>query len=254
VTAADSLFRSFGNLSLPLSATGDTDFSALDPGRTIVLELFRDALNSELEPIWAAAVAGTPLEGSDPVESVLPALPDLTTIQQVKKTFPMLAGGPVGAPVEQVELTLWQEQVTRIWEFDYVLGPLEIGNQLKLDAVLTAVDRILRTVIAEGGHRAYESQTYGNSTFLKKVLVGQGEGLTGFSRVEIVSSVYGAAAFSEGGPKYHAYTLTCRISELDGFTDGEAAPYDGTTFTGNTGDTSGTIPVVIGNTSIPLPD
>lgn len=251
MSAADSLFRSFGAVELPLSDTGAADFNALNPGRAILLELLAAALVAELTPIWTDAVDSTPLEGTTPVTSKLPDVPDLETVQQVAEFYPLLAVGETGDAQTVDEFTLWQSRITKRWEVDYILGPLEVGNRLKLQDVLGAAQKIIVLTISAGGHRAYQTQTNGNHTFAKQVL-GPGDGLAGFSTVRIVEGRIGSASLSENGPKYHALTLILETTELDGPTSGEHAPYMGSTIELKTGTTDGVVPIVNANTSIPF--
>lgn len=229
----DSLSTSWGALSLPISAA-DTDLSALDPARDILLELFAAALNSELQDAWGMAATGIDALSPYPVAHKLPALPDLDTVRQVKSSWPMLAVSRSIEPQNEDEFTLWQNRITSRWSIDYVLGPLDVGNQIRLTDVLEAAGKIIAATIRVGGHKAYATTTLVTPTVgapltcAKKVL-GPGDGCCNFSTVGIVSFVCGSAAFSQGGPKYHALTMTLVTTEIDGVSDaaGGAVPYAG---------------------------
>jgi hypothetical protein len=211
---SDSLYRQWGAVALPLAATSEADLSSLDPARDILLELFAAALISELTPRWANAVAGTPLVGNQPVQSKLPAIPDLDAMRQVYQAFPLLAVGRTDDPQTEDELTLWQNRITSRWSVNYILGPLELGNQLKLGDVLTEAARILSSVLHAGGHKAYATTTNEGQVFAKQVL-GAGASCCYFSTLKVVNFMQGAAAFSQGGPKYHALTYLLETTELE---------------------------------------
>jgi hypothetical protein len=251
MSAAESLFRKFGAVSFPLATTGDTSFAALDPGRDILLELLADALVSELTPVWTAATAGTPLAGTTPVTQKLPELPDLSAVQQVAVAFPLLAVSRTGDPIQIEEYTIAQDRLTSRWEVDYILGPLDIGNQIKLQDVLIAAAKIIGLTIHAGGHLAHETQESSGQLFAKLVL-GEGDGCACFSTCRVVDAQIGSASLAEGGPKYHACTLTLETTELSGIVDGDGAAYDGTFATLQTGTESGMGLDVVINTSVPL--
>ncbi|HEY3497135.1 MAG TPA: hypothetical protein VGK73_20695, partial [Polyangiaceae bacterium] len=83
MTAAQSLYRKFGALQLPLAESSETDLAALDPARDILLDLFAVALNSELAPVWDWPAQMTILQGSAPVQQKLPSLPEPEVLQQM---------------------------------------------------------------------------------------------------------------------------------------------------------------------------
>ncbi len=251
MTTTDSLFRSFGKLELPLQTTGEKDLGSLDPARDILLELFAAALIAEVTPRWAAAIAGTPLAGAAVVQTKFPEFPEQVFLQQSATEWPLLAVYRNDDPELYDEHTLWEERVTCKWGVDYCIGPLDIGNVVKLGDVLTAVPRILAGVIREGGHRAYATQQTGNSAYTKQVL-GAGSGCCGFSTIRIVQSISGSAAFAQQGPKFHCASIVLETTELSNINPGIATPYAGTSATLSTGDGTGLTPIVIGDSAIPL--
>lgn len=240
-----SLDNTWGALSFPIPAgVGTADLTALDPARDILLALLAAAITYELTPAWQVATAGTDL--TVPVASRLPALDDLDTMRQRGATFPMLAVARSGDPQLGDEFTLWQNRITSKWTIDYVLGPLEIGNQMKLGDVLTAVNKICAGTIRAGGHKAYATSAGPNGTVTAKQVLGPGVGLCGFSTISDPSSIQGAAAFSAGGPKYHAMTMTVTTTELDSIPSTAATPYQGAAIAVDGG------PVLNIDTAVPL--
>lgn len=251
MTAADSLYRSYGKFELPLAATSETDFDSFDPATLILLDLFSAALTAELLPRWAAAIADTPLAGRSVVQTKFPEFPEQAFLQQVGTVWPLLAVYRADDPEIFDEFTLWEQRVTSKWGVDYCIGPLEVGNYLKLGSLLTAVPRIIESVVREGGHLAYATQTNGNSVFTKQVL-GPGDGCCGFSTIRVVQSISGSAAFAQNGPKFHCASIILETTELSGINPGIAPPYAGTSATLSTGDATGLTPIVIGDSAVPL--
>jgi hypothetical protein len=88
-----------------------------------------------------------------------------------------------------------------------------------------------------------------------KQVLGPGDDCCGFSTVKISSFICGAAAFSQGGPKYHALTMTLQTTELDSISSADAVPYAGASWTvGEDIDETETGVVIDIDTSIALPD
>jgi hypothetical protein len=238
-----SLDNTWGALSFPIPVGVSGDLTALDPARDILLALLSAAITYELTPAWTVASAGTDL--AVPVASVLPALDDLDTMRQRGATFPMLAVSRSTDPQTEDEFTLWQNRITSKWTIDYVLGPLEIGDQLKLCDALTAAGKVIAGTIRAGGHKAFATSAGPVNTVTAKQVFGPGVGLCSFSTVGITSYIQGAAAISAGGPKYHALTMTLQTTELDSIAD-EGVPYTGQAATIDGG------PVLSIDTAVPL--
>jgi hypothetical protein len=236
MTATDSLSRKFGALELPLTADTSTEDAAhLDPARDILLDLFAAALNSELEPVWASAVVGTPIAESQPVAFKLPGRLTEETLKQVKAAWPMLSVGRGDAPAGVTKFTLDQRALTYRWDIDYVLSPLTSVNLARVDAVLVAVGKTIIETVAARGHKAYRTYTTQGSIYASDVL-GGGNDCCEFYTCEVVDMALGPAEISKGGPKYYACSLTLETVEIsdfpgDGEDDGEAVPLIGTTAT-----------------------
>jgi hypothetical protein len=250
VTVADSLHSGFGKVRVPLAATGEQDLASIDPARDILLDLFAAALIAEVTPRWESARRGTPLAGKAVVEQKFPEFPEQIFLQQTGTAWPMLAVYRSDDAETFDEFTLWQERVTCKWGVDYCIGPLEFGNFVKLNAILTLVPRIIERVIREGGHRAYATQQVGNAVQTKQVF-GTFDGCCGFSTIRVVQSQTGSAAFAQGGPKFHCASVVLETTELSTQSDGLAPPYLGTSITIESGDGSGLLPLVVADTAIP---
>lgn len=230
MTAAQSLYRKFGALQLPLAESNETDLAALDPARDILLGLFAAALNSELAPVWDWPAQMTILQGSTPVQQKLPALPESEVLQQMKTGWPLLAVGRQERPATLSDFTLEQDALTDRWDIDYVLAPLTLENQLRMRDVLQAVTKIITATVRQGGHRAYRTDAQG---FAANVF-GDGENCCCFYSVRVTESVHGPARFVKDGPKYYAATVTLETVEVSDYLDGgdgESVPLVGATGT-----------------------
>jgi hypothetical protein len=232
MTAAASLYRSFGALSLPLDASDPaTNLASLDPARDILLDLFAAAITAELSGVWAAAVAGSALSDSSPVQQKLPSMPTPEALAEMKTGWPLLCvsratSGQSGFS----DFTLEMRQLVQRWDIDYILCPLTLGNLLRVQDVLPTVGKTFEMVIEKGGHAAYRSVQVGNS-FLTANALGSGENCCNFWRCEVKDMALGPASFSSKDPKYYACGLTLETVEIVTELDGESVPLDGVTGT-----------------------
>jgi len=232
MTAANSLHRTFGRLSLPLRSTavGGT-LSQVDPAGTILLDLLAAAITAELEPIWDTAVAGTALSESVPVKQKFQAKPDAESLTQVKTAFPLLCVTRSSRPAQVEDLTLDQPQLTQLWDIDYLLGPLEIGTAIKLDPVLALVVKTVILVVNTGGHRAYLTGTNQGFSYAMNVLGKGDDRACGFHSATVTEVATGTGKLSDGGPVYYGASATLRTTEIAEWaeSDGETVPFGGTT-------------------------
>lgn len=239
MTAAESLYRRFGQLEFPLAdaaQTDPTDFASLDPARDILLDLFAAAITAELEPIWERTTMGTPLSACSPVAQKVPGAASAELLGEMKTGFPALFvdAAPTGAQFG--DLTLETRSLTQRWDVDYILCPLAVTNLLRVKDILRVVGKTIDLVIENGGHRAYRTITTDNTTMTASVL-GSGKDCCGFWKCRVVDMALGPASFSSkgDGPRYYACGLTLETIELSGFLedadgnpdDGEAVPLEG---------------------------
>ena len=239
MSAADSLYRSFGALTLPLSESNEPDLSRLDPARDILLDLFAAALNSELAPVWrGAAVKAEQFRGVNgeppaPVRMKLPAVPSAEALQEMKTGWPLLCVGRSQEPATEEQHGFYDIRLVQRWDVDYILCPQSIGNLLKTQDILIAVSKILRMVVLQGGHKAYRTGTTEDGSPYAVNVIGAGENCCNLYSLVTVNSVVGPAQLSSG-PKYYACGMTLESRELTGQpstglpTDGifEGADYD----------------------------
>lgn len=146
----------FGNLTFPLVASDfTTTLTPLDPARHELTELFKAAINAEFSEVWEQ-VATRSLVGTLPVQDTLEMEPSVQVMQQRKAVFPLLCVHRTGtASLDQI--TLFEERLTQQWAIDYILGPLDIGDIYKLGDICLAVAKLIRLVIRQRGHAAYQS-------------------------------------------------------------------------------------------------
>jgi hypothetical protein len=258
----DHLFQRFGDLDYPVEGTDVTGaqlFSAFDPGRDALLDLFEAAINQELAhdtsavqttSPWYACVSGTPLANAMPVETKLREAPRRSLFRGARYTFPLLC--LYRQRSEHDEATLGRERITTFWGLDYILGPLVSDDYAKLGAALHAARTIIRLVIRRGFHLAYDS---GSKQF------GAGNGH--FSTIQIVEDAEGPATFGLEGPSARGleqddlelFTLhmMLRTTELEDALDpvAEASPFDGADIRIGIGGSDGTLPDAIeANTTV----
>jgi hypothetical protein len=233
MTAAQSPYRKFGRLELPLQRTRARDLRSLDPAHQILLDLFAAAIACELEPVWADAVIGSALRDSEPVQQKLPALPEAEVLGQMKVGWPLLAVGPSDAAAGSEPFSIDQNKLTQRWDVDFILCPQAIAGEIKFGPVLRAVAKILRLTVLEGGHRAYLTRTNGNFEYAANVLTDNGDDCCGFYACRVVESATGIAKFVKDGPRFLSASITLESEEISDFLagdeDGESVPFDGAT-------------------------
>lgn len=254
MTAAQSLYRKFGALELPLAESRQTDLAHLDPARDILLDLFAAALNSELEPVWRWPAAFTALSGSTPVQQKLPSLPEADVLAQVKTGWPLLSVGREEFPRRE-DYLLYQDKLLCRWDVSYILAPLTADNQMKIRDVLQAVVKIVTMVIREGGHRAYRTETV-NGVPRASVVLYDGDECCKFLSLELTEAELGPAQFVKDGPKYHAASMTLQSVERSDYSDagdGESVPLMGADYQyGVGGAPQGLIPGLVAANTDPV--
>lgn len=238
-----SLYRSFGGLTLPTTATdGTPSLSAtLDPARDVLLACFRQAVISELGAAWDAAAVGTPLDGKAVVQDMWPGAPSLEVIQQRKSGFPILflardGRGTIG------DYSMWRKSLTQQWGLHYILSPLNIGDVRKLDGALIAVAKVVIATLSEQGHPDYES----GSNILD---------LCSMSTATVLHVQHGAAQFEgdKDSPVYHAMSMTLETVELERLDEDAYPDFQGASFELGTGNADGVITgLIYARTEVPL--
>ena len=212
MTAADSLYTTFGGLTLPAEADEDTGtLASLDPARDQLLEFFKTVINSEFTEAWAD-VTDNPLGTSlTPVADTLPAEPTQQVMTERKCGFPLLALHRDGTGVFE-DYTLERDKLTQPWKLHYILGPLDVLGQRKLGDLCQAVAKTIRKVIRQRRHMSYQDgalQFFGNTSAL--------------AGIELNSYECGNAAFAasgEGTTIYYAAEMTLTTLELSDYVEG----------------------------------
>ena len=222
---ANSLYRTVGGLALPLEDTGESTGASLDPGRDILLDLLAAALNDELAARWSSATPGTPLEGTNPVQTTEADELDSQLLQTKEIKFPVLAVYRNGQGSWD-DFSLDTERLNWGFSVDYVLGPLTAGERRRMGDFLYAALLIMGETIKRGGHRAYATQP--GRTWQPKLVLGPGSDTANFSSVRIApnSIQRGAASFSGSDVKYWALSFNVEATEIDSHTEGDPRSND----------------------------
>lgn len=240
------IHASVGNLSFPLADTGATSLASFDQARDVLLGLMAAAITYELQPRWADAIAGTPLGEVDapPVKTQSPCAPTEDLMKTAGLEFPLLTCYRDGeATVERIgiEQALFRQNLV----IEYVMAPWTQGTERKVQDVFKAIVAIAYECVRAKGHTAYAmDETYPTQA---KAVLGPGVGCANFYELAVVNAAYGAASFSQGGPRYNGCRITFNAAEL--VTDDTAesdVPYLGETLTHNLGTADDNVPAYSG--------
>jgi hypothetical protein len=196
-----------GKLSFPLDPQDfGTTLVPLDPARHVLAELFKAAINAEFTAVWRKVTTRS-LSDTLPVADTLEMEPSIQVMQQRKAVFPLLCVHRTGtANLDQI--TLFEDRLTQQWAVDYILGPLDVGDARKLQDICLAITKLIRLVVRQRGHAAYQSgalQFFHDTAQLASIEVKSIEGP-------------GQASFV-GDPKstlYYAVTVMIETTEITG--------------------------------------
>jgi len=219
---ANSLYRSIGSFSLPLSTYSADTAEGLDPARDILLGLLAAAINDELGQAWTA-VSGTGtsvLAGTTPITSTCPDEPDPQMLQTTEHAVPMLC-------VYREERATWTEDGESLsWPFhiDYILGPMTVGDRRKMKDFLVAVAKVILMVIERGGHKAYATQS--GHTSQPKFVLGPGTDTANLEKLKPTQIQVGPAGFAGNDTKYWALSITVECEEGADFSDSDPVDHD----------------------------
>lgn len=254
MTAANSLFQGFGGLELPLApADFSTGLAPLDPARSTMAALFAAAINAELGEAWdklfgsatnAAGLPSThPLYDKSPVETVLELEPSPQVVRQYVAAWPLLALHRAGTGTYE-QHTLSHDRLTQPWQLHYILTPLDVGDWRKFEAACVAVAKVVRLVVRQRGHLAYQS---GAVAF---------EPCGPLASVELKSHEGpGQAAFAgdDSGLLYYAITMNLETVELSSDRDDVYPPFDGGMLEVGVGGDGGVMPgLIYADSSVPV--
>jgi hypothetical protein len=245
----NSLWEKFGALTLDVPAAGITDtLASFDPGRDVLLGLFKQAIESELGAAFDVAKVGSQLASASIVQTTLPFPPSNQIMRELKAAaFPLLAVYRDGNG--QLDWrTLTYRKLVQPWRVDFVLGPLPVADIRKLYDLLPAVTKVIDLTIERRMHPDYDG---GALQFFDDV---GGK----FSEVKATGVGYGPARFADQGddsPVYYAASIQLETTELEAFRDGSSTNLDGVSFTFGVGDDSQILPELIeADTSSTPPD
>lgn len=246
--SANTINQRVGVFEFPYSDTDvdNTDKTVTDLAQSTLLSLFQAAINDELTGVFAKVAAGTALDHDSlpliPVRDVWPGRWSPQVAKQRKTTFPVLALYRTGAR-EWNELTLGVDQATQKWGIDLILGPVDVGDQQRIERILPRIGVLVQRVLRNRGHKSFQS----------------GACLWGVQETGSLSSVwmdkdeFGPAQFvgDDGGVTYLGWSAQLTTTEVDSNVgDGDAVDLLGTTFTFGVGGSDGVIPGAITAISI----
>jgi len=235
---ADSIVDQTGGLVFPLNAADYTNTLApMDPARSRLLALFTAAINYELADVWKKITDGLPpnhkLFGTRPVQDTLELRPSPSVMQQRKAAFPLLCLHRSGRAAWDF-YTLEIERRIQDWSLLYILPALDVQDQRRVGDVLLTVPAIVRRVIRNHGHKAFEDgklQFFGDASGIGAIrLVGQTD--------------IGNAPFSEGADAPIYYTIVCELQTHEYTQDSaeEFGEFEGADFTIGTGEADDILP------------
>lgn len=210
-----SLNESFGGLRLPVHA-GDvtTTLAPLEPGRDMLLELFSAALNAELTEAWHKVTQSIPsgqkIDRDKPVADTFPGEPTKQAFQERKPAFPLLALHPTGRGLYEPHL-IGIRKLVQPWELHYILGPLDVADNRRLQDICRAASKIIERTTERGAHPGYKggAQQFG----------GDDPAVSLFGGIEVTGHEGPGGALvlgDEGSTPYYAITIFLTTVEYTG--------------------------------------
>lgn len=228
----DSIVDKAGGLEFPLNASNfDATLVPLDPARTRLLALFTAAINYELTEVWRKVTSKLgskhPLFDTLPVQDTLELKPSLSVMQQRKAAFPCLSLYRTGRATWD-EHTLEMDKRIQDWALLYILPPLDVMDQRRFGDVTLAIPAIVRRVIRNHGHKAFEN---GALQFFNDP--------SGIGAIRLVAqSDAGNAPYADGPDAPLYYTVICELQTTEYAQDSadEFGDFEGVDYTVGTGD------------------
>jgi hypothetical protein len=204
-----SMHNGFGATRFPIPGTIDSAYD-VDPGQATILGLVEAAINAELGDAWRKMLGELPnthplIRGgsTNPVGVASPLEVTPQQMTQWKAAWPVLAAYRQGEP-EFSWLSTERRQLKQEWSVDWVIGPLDAGQIIRLGRFTVAVARIVDAVISRGYHPAYKSgarQFFGQFASIETKSV-QGPGIA-------------QSLTEESGGGYYGLTVTLESIERD---------------------------------------
>jgi hypothetical protein len=231
------LVGKFGGINFPLdpSLFDSGSFVPFDPARSSMLALFKAAINYELRQVWPKLTGKlTIISDTNPVETTLELEPTSYIMKQLGVKYPLLALHRVGDQVWS-EHTLAADKCEQEWNLHYILPNLEIGDQRRIVDVFRIIPEIVRRVIRQRGHAAYEN---GSLQFFSD------EGGMGLGNIKMTRAESGQSKFGDNGdgPIWNATTITLITTEYGTDSADEFGTFDGVDWGVGTSSNHGTIP------------
>jgi hypothetical protein len=228
----DSIVDKTGGLEFPLDP-GDFEntLTPLDPTRNRLLSLFATAINYEMTEVWQKVTADLEpnhsLYGTLPIQDTLELQPTPFVMTSRKPGFPFLALYRTGRALWE-EHTLEIDKRTQEWGLMYVMPALNVLDQRRFGDMAQAVTAIVRRVIRNHGHKAFEN---GALQFFQDA--------SGIGAIKLVAqTAVGNAQFAEGPDSPVYFTVICELQTVEYTQDlpEEFPDFEGVDYAVGTGD------------------
>jgi hypothetical protein len=164
-----SMYGGYGATEFPVAVPTTTQFlDGLDLQQTCLALLLRDAINAECGTTWRRIChkleEGHYLNrvmGQNPVAEVVDLEPSPAVLGQRFSHWPILAvyRDPGAHPETKVWNIEWATFTRQPWAVDWVIGPLDAGDQARVGKFALVVADVIRAVCEEGWHPAHLSGT-----------------------------------------------------------------------------------------------
>lgn len=237
----DSIVDKTGGLVFPLNPLDfENTLAPLDPARSRLNELFKVAINYELSEVWRKITNQLSpkhqLYGTLPVQDTLELRPTASVMLQRKASFPLLSVTRTGRAVWE-QFTIETERRVQDWSLMYILPPLDVHDQRKVGDVLLAIPAIVRRVIRNHGHKAFENgalQFFGDASGIGAIRM-------------VAQSDFGNAPFAEGPDAPIYFTMVCELQTIEYSVDSadEFPDFDGIDYVVGAGDEQEVLPQFI---------
>lgn len=155
-----SIHNGFGATRFPLPTV--TTGAELDPGAESLLRLLEAAINADAGDAWRSVLGILPpghflsKYENKPVGTASRTEVSIQNMAQFVARWPLLAVYREGEPTFEPCTTSFGYLVQN-WSVDYIIGPLDPGDQKIIGSLCNPIARLIRTVLHHGYHPAYQN-------------------------------------------------------------------------------------------------
>jgi hypothetical protein len=162
---AASMYGGYGATSFPLQIPlGNHAIDFLDLQQACIGLLLKDAINAELGDEWRRICSRLEDDhflnrspGALPVVHVVDMEPSPAVLGQTFAQWPILAVYREGTPTTTQQNIDGESGTAEPWAVDWVIGPLDHGDQARVGKFANAVANLVRYVTSEGFHPAHQN-------------------------------------------------------------------------------------------------